>query len=201
MLSVAREWPDVGVRAACIGRLHEVTSLLRASKICDNQVYTSISILHFENQKCLAAQMEKFVQRSLWMRYEQLNKDVDNSKSDAETGYQLSKTPFNGFLSFFQPVSSRDPESFKTVIQQNCEIKTVKKQNVPSQDQALIRLKDTAFNEVKKQVQKERGSIKQFSKLFDFSNDKTLKTQSKTSKKAMLQLLSDSQQQGFQTII
>ena len=78
--------------------------------------------------------MEKLIQRSLWMKYENQSKEVENSKTNTENGHELSKSGFNNFLSFFQVVSQRDQERFKKAVADNCEVKTVKKANVVSQD-------------------------------------------------------------------
>ena len=120
--------------------------------------------------------MEKLIQRALWLKYEYQIKEAEMSKSgDLETGHLLSRAGLNNFLQYFSTLSQRDPENFKSVVAENCEIKTIKKMNALSQDQAVIRLKEPTFNDLKKQILKERGSIKQFSKLFDFANDKILK--------------------------
>ena len=79
--------------------------------------------------------MEKLIQRTLWLKYEYQSKEAESNKSGVqESGHLLSKAGFNNFLQYFSTLSQRDPENFKTVVAENCEVKTVKKLNTLSQD-------------------------------------------------------------------
>ena len=74
------------------------------------------------------------------------------SKAENSNSFELSKSGFNNFLSYFQLLAGKNQDGLKKVLQENCELKTVKKGEQVSQDQAVIRLKESAFNEVRKQV-------------------------------------------------
>jgi len=98
----------------------------------------------------------------------------------------MSKVNMNNFLSFFKQLSSKSPESFKKLVNECCEVKTVKANGKPSQDKAEIMLKEAIFSEVKKNIAKERGVLKQAQKVIDLSSDKAVKTHIQVAKKTLL---------------
>lgn len=92
----------------------------------------------------------------------------------------MTKTNFNGFLKYFAPLQSRDSESFKQILKENCEVKTIKKANTLSQDSATINLKESKLTEMKKIIAKERSTLKQVIKAIDFyGSDKNAKSLAK----------------------
>ena len=56
-----KEWPDLNVRQENVNKLFDLLSKISHTKVADNQILTSVSIMHFENPKTLQAQMEKLI--------------------------------------------------------------------------------------------------------------------------------------------
>lgn len=80
----------------------------------------------------------------------------------------------NGFLSFFNSLSSKNQEFFKQTLKATHEAKTTKKAGQANQDLATISMKEAVFKEAKATITKERGILKKLVKTLDFKNDKAL---------------------------
>jgi hypothetical protein len=59
-------------------------------------------------------------------------------------------------------LSSKQPETFKKLISENCDIKSFKKDGKVLQEKAEISLKEAVFSETKKTIIKERGLFKNY---------------------------------------
>ena len=96
------------------------------SRQFDKTLATSITTLFFENDSVISAQQEKFVQRTLFAKYEY---QIEGPKKDQVKNlppHSVSKTPLNNFLAFFKLLSTKNQEAFKKYLTENCEIKSIK---------------------------------------------------------------------------
>ena len=53
ILMAHKEWPDLSIRQEKVNKLFDLLSQIRHTKVTDNQILTSVSIMHFENPKTL----------------------------------------------------------------------------------------------------------------------------------------------------
>lgn len=153
--------------------------------------------MFFENDAVIQAQLEKFLQRVLYTKYEyNLEKKPTENK---ETPHLSTKSNFKNLMSFFKQLSVKHPDCFKALISENCNIKTVKRDGRLVQDKSEITLKETVFAEIKKIITKERTQFRQqYQKVIEFGgSDKQLKAQMQASKKALMAQIPEHNRNSF----
>lgn len=81
-----------------------LNDLLTADKIkaLDHTIINSISILFFETDSVIQAQIEKFIQRVLYTKYEYQTENEKKDQNKDAAPHSLTKVNFNNFLSFFK---------------------------------------------------------------------------------------------------
>jgi hypothetical protein len=141
--------------------LNEVLANKQLAKALDHSLVNSIALLFFESDSVIQAQLEKFIARVLYTKYEYQIEGPKKEEFKDAPGHTLTKVGFNNFLGFFKLLSNKNQESFKKMLGENCEVKTVKSNGKISQDKAEISLKEANFAEIKKIIGKERSIFKQ----------------------------------------
>lgn len=167
-------------------KLNQAMASQEKAKALDPNLINSISILFFETDSVLQAQLEKFIQRVLFTKYEYEIEVVKKQQPKDAPTHTSTKTSFYHFLGFFKRLSNKNQDIFKKLIGDTCEVNTTKANGKFNIGSAQIMLKEAIFAEVKKTIGKERAVFKQAQKLIDYQSDKTIKTQIQAAKKTLL---------------
>ena len=90
-------------------KLNEVLASKDKAKVMDHNMINSIAILFFENDSLIQGQIEKFIQRVLYTRYEyQVGQEKSDKSKEPPQGHTQSKTIFFNFLEYFKRLSAKN---------------------------------------------------------------------------------------------
>lgn len=135
---IDKESLDHTARREAVHKLFEllsnVTSKHKSIKI-DSRIVSSVAVLNFENDEVIQHQIEKFIQRVLYTKYEY---EQSQKAGEEDKGVEWTKISLNNFIQFFNQLSSKNQDFFKQQLKETHEVKSVKKAGQVSQDLAQI---------------------------------------------------------------
>lgn len=90
----------------------------------DPKIVQSVAVLNFETEEVVQQQIEKFLNKVLYAKYEW---EISQREGEVDKGIEWTKTSMISFLSFFSQLSSKNQDYFKQAVKITHDAKAIKK--------------------------------------------------------------------------